>query len=113
LREPLDKVEAGEEVVNTRRPKAVAHIRPAVPAKKPLPSSPHSAPACLIGARTARPWGAHARRRARLMHYFGTSFLAPLVREQETSAIAGNHGAKTIYSLDQTMIAARKILVCR
>ena len=33
----MDKVEAGEEVVITRRGKPVAHIRPAVPPKKPLP----------------------------------------------------------------------------
>jgi prevent-host-death family protein len=37
LSELLDKVEAGEEVVITRRGKPVAHIRRAVPAKKPLP----------------------------------------------------------------------------
>jgi prevent-host-death family protein len=37
LSELLDKVEAGEEVVITRRGKPVAHIRPAVQPKKPLP----------------------------------------------------------------------------
>jgi prevent-host-death family protein len=36
LSELLDKVEAGEEVVITRRGRAVAHIRPAARAKKPL-----------------------------------------------------------------------------
>jgi prevent-host-death family protein len=36
LSELLDKVEAGEEVVITRRGEPVAHIRPAVPPKKPL-----------------------------------------------------------------------------
>jgi prevent-host-death family protein len=33
----LDRVEAGEEVVITRRGKPVAHIRPAVSPKEPLP----------------------------------------------------------------------------
>lgn len=37
LSELLDKVEAGEEVVITRHGEPVAHIRPAVPPKKPLP----------------------------------------------------------------------------
>lgn len=37
LSELLDKVELGEEVVITRHGKAVAHIRPAFPPKKPLP----------------------------------------------------------------------------
>jgi prevent-host-death family protein len=37
LSELLDKVEAGEEVVITRHGKPVAHIRPVVPPKKPLP----------------------------------------------------------------------------
>ena len=37
LSELLDKVEAGEEVVITRHGKLVAHMRPAVPPKKPLP----------------------------------------------------------------------------
>lgn len=37
LSELLDTVEAGEEVIITRRGKPVAHMRPAVPAKKPLP----------------------------------------------------------------------------
>jgi prevent-host-death family protein len=36
LSELLDKVEAGEEVVITRRGRAVAHILPATRAKKPL-----------------------------------------------------------------------------
>ena len=36
LSELLDKVEAGEEVVITRHGKAVAHMRQAVPDKKPL-----------------------------------------------------------------------------
>ena len=36
LSELLDKVEAGEEVVITRRGRAVAHILPAVQKKKPL-----------------------------------------------------------------------------
>jgi hypothetical protein len=69
------------------------------------------------------------------MRYFDTSFLAPLLREEKTSsrigrfrryldnyetglragdalhlAIAGNHRAKAIYSLDKTMIKAGKIL---
>jgi antitoxin (DNA-binding transcriptional repressor) of toxin-antitoxin stability system len=35
--ELLDKVEAGEEVVITRHGKPVAHMRQAVPPKKPLP----------------------------------------------------------------------------
>jgi prevent-host-death family protein len=33
----LDKVESGEEVIITRRGKPVAHIRQAVPPKRPLP----------------------------------------------------------------------------
>lgn len=37
LSELLDQVEAGEEVVITRRGRPVAHMRPAVAAKKPLP----------------------------------------------------------------------------
>jgi prevent-host-death family protein len=36
LSELLDKVEAGEEVVITRRGRAVAHILPTTPTKKPL-----------------------------------------------------------------------------
>lgn len=36
LSELLDKVEAGEEVVITRRGRAVAHISPAARPKKPL-----------------------------------------------------------------------------
>ena len=37
LSELLDKVEAGQEVVITRRGKAVAHLSAAVHPKKPLP----------------------------------------------------------------------------
>ncbi len=37
LSELLDKVEAGEEVIITRRGRPVAHIRGAVPPKTPLP----------------------------------------------------------------------------
>ena len=37
LSELLDQVEAGQEVVITRRGKAVAHLSPAVGPKKPLP----------------------------------------------------------------------------
>jgi antitoxin (DNA-binding transcriptional repressor) of toxin-antitoxin stability system len=37
LSELLDKVEAGEEVIITRRGRPVAHIRQAVPPKQPLP----------------------------------------------------------------------------
>ncbi len=37
LSELLDKVESGQEVVITRRGKAVAHISPAIRPKKPLP----------------------------------------------------------------------------
>jgi len=37
LSELLDKVESGEEVIITRHGRPVAHIRPAVPPKKPLP----------------------------------------------------------------------------
>ena len=37
LSELLDKVEAGQEVVITRRGKAVAHLSAAVRPKKPLP----------------------------------------------------------------------------
>lgn len=37
LSELLDKVEAGQEVVITRRGKAVAHLSPAIGRKKPLP----------------------------------------------------------------------------
>ena len=37
LSELLDKVEAGQEVVITRRGKAVAHLSAAVGPKKPLP----------------------------------------------------------------------------
>lgn len=37
LSELLDKVEAGEEVIITRRGRPVAHIRRAVPPKTPLP----------------------------------------------------------------------------
>ncbi len=37
LSEILDRVEAGQEVVITRRGKAVAHVSPAVAPKKPLP----------------------------------------------------------------------------
>jgi prevent-host-death family protein len=37
LSELLDKVEAGEEVVITWRGKPVAHMRPALQPKKPLP----------------------------------------------------------------------------
>ncbi len=36
LSELLNKVEAGEEVIVTRRGRAVAHIRAAVPPRKPL-----------------------------------------------------------------------------
>ena len=36
LSELLDKVEAGEEVIITRRGHAVAHIRPAVAPRRPL-----------------------------------------------------------------------------
>ena len=36
LSELLDKVEAGQEVVITRRGKAVAHLSPAIGPKKPL-----------------------------------------------------------------------------
>lgn len=37
LSELLDKVEAGEEVVITRHGRAIAHIRPAIRPKHPLP----------------------------------------------------------------------------
>lgn len=37
LSELLDQVEAGQEVVITRRGKVVAHLSPAVRPKKPLP----------------------------------------------------------------------------
>lgn len=37
LSELLDKVEAGEEIVITRRGKAVAHLSPTANPKKPLP----------------------------------------------------------------------------
>jgi prevent-host-death family protein len=37
LSELLDRVESGEEVIITRYGKPVAHIRPAVSRKKPLP----------------------------------------------------------------------------
>ena len=37
LSELLDKVEAGQDVVITRRGKAVAHLSPAIGPKKPLP----------------------------------------------------------------------------
>ena len=37
LSELLDKVEAGHEVVITRRGRAVAHLSAAIPPKKPLP----------------------------------------------------------------------------
>ena len=37
LSELLDKVEAGREIVITRRGKAVAHLSPAVRPRKPLP----------------------------------------------------------------------------
>ena len=37
LSELLDKVESGEEVIITRHGKPVAHLRAAVPPKKPLP----------------------------------------------------------------------------
>lgn len=37
LSELLDKVEAGEEVIITRRGKPVASVRPAFPPKEPLP----------------------------------------------------------------------------
>ena len=37
LSELLDKVEAGQEVLITRRGKAVAHLSPAIGPKKPLP----------------------------------------------------------------------------
>ena len=37
LNELLDRVEAGQEVVITRRGKPVAHLSPAVGPKKPLP----------------------------------------------------------------------------
>lgn len=36
LSELLDKVELGEEVIITRHGKAIAHIRQALPSKKPL-----------------------------------------------------------------------------
>ena len=37
LSELLDKVEAGQEIVITRRGKAVAHLSPATGPRKPLP----------------------------------------------------------------------------
>lgn len=37
LSELLDKVEAGQEVLITRRGKAVAHVSAVVPSRKPLP----------------------------------------------------------------------------
>ena len=37
LSELLDRVEAGQEVIITRRGKAVAHLSPVVQPKKPLP----------------------------------------------------------------------------
>ena len=49
LSELLDKVEAGQEVVITRRGKAVAHVSPAVAPRKPLPL------ADLAGFRAAMP----------------------------------------------------------
>jgi prevent-host-death family protein len=36
LSELLDRVEAGEEVIITRHGRAIAHIRPASPPKRPL-----------------------------------------------------------------------------
>lgn len=49
LSELLDQVEAGQEVVITRRGKAVAHLSAAVRPKKPLPLSD------LAGFRAAMP----------------------------------------------------------
>ncbi len=49
LSELLDKVEAGQEVVITRRGKAVAHVSAAVRPKKPLPLQE------LAGFRAAMP----------------------------------------------------------
>jgi prevent-host-death family protein len=37
LSELLDKVESGEEVVITRHGRAVAHIKPVIQAKQPIP----------------------------------------------------------------------------
>ncbi len=52
LSELLDSVESGEEVIITRRWRAVAHIRPAFPPKKPLPFEK------LAALRTrVSPWG--------------------------------------------------------
>ncbi len=49
LSELLDKVEAGQEVIITRRGKAVAHISAAIRPKKPLPLQE------LAGFRAAMP----------------------------------------------------------
>ena len=47
--ELLDKVEAGQEVVITRRGKAVAHLSAAIAPKRPLPLSE------LVGFRASMP----------------------------------------------------------
>ena len=49
LSELLDRVEAGQEVVITRRGKAVAHLSPAAAPKKPLPLAE------LVGFRAGMP----------------------------------------------------------
>jgi len=49
LSELLDRVEAGQEVVITRRGKAVAHLSPAAAPRKPLPLAE------LAGFRKAMP----------------------------------------------------------
>lgn len=86
----LDRVESGEEVVITRHGKPVAHIRAAVPPKLPLPVEKLAAfaPASRRGARTAQRFCERCVTTNAIdqMNYFNTRFLAPLIREEKTSA---------------------------
>ena len=78
LSELLDKVEAGEEVVITRHGKPVAHMRQAVPPKKPLDLEALAALRAKLPRMERRQRdlaSQDAGRRALLMRYFDTSFL--------------------------------------
>ena len=93
LSELLDKVEAGQEVVITRRGKAVAHLSAAVRPEKPLPlrelagfraAMPRlrrPAAELLREVRDERLWDHQSLR----MRCFDTSFLVPLILPEATS----------------------------
>jgi prevent-host-death family protein len=82
LSELLDKVEAGEEVIITRHGRAVAHLYPVSRPKYPL----------RLGDLAA--FSATGRRAGDALHL----------------AVANNHRAAVIYSLDKTLLKAGKIL---